>query len=240
MSEKVALITGANKGIGLETARQLAQKGYTVLVGARDRERGEKAVQTLCDEGLEARFVHLDLSDKATIDAAAQSVEAQFGRLDVLVNNAGILQDNAAPGELSEKILRDTYETNVFAPIFVTQAFLPLLKKSPAGRIVNVSSTLGSLQNQGDTSSPFYGTNLLAYNSSKSALNMTTVAFSKELRDTPIKVNAVCPGYVDTDLSNHQGPRTVQQGAIAPVRLATLPDDGPTGDFFDEDGPVAW
>lgn len=240
MSEKVALITGANKSIGLETARQLAQKGYTVLIGARSEERGEKAAQTLRDEGLQARFVHLDLSDKAAIDAAAQSVETQFGHLDVLINNAGVFQDDAAPGEVSEKVLRDTYETNVFAPVFVTQAFLPLLKKSPAGRIVNVSSTLGSLKDQSDASSDFYGANTVAYNSSKTALNMITVAFAKELSDTPIKVNSVCPGYVATDMNNHQGPRTVQQGATASVRYATLPDDGPSGGFFDEDGPVAW
>ncbi len=240
MSDKIALITGANKGIGLETARQLAQKGYMVLIGARDQERGDKAVQALCDEGLQARFVLLDLNDKATIDAAAQSVEAQFGHLDVLVNNAGVFQDDSAPSEISEKVLRDTYETNVFAPVLVTQAFLPLLKKSPAGRVVNVSSTLGSLGDQSDTSSDFYGANVLAYNSSKTALNMITVSFAKDLRDTPIKVNAVCPGYVATDANNHLGPRTVQQGATASVRYATLPDDGPSGGFFDEDGPVAW
>jgi NAD(P)-dependent dehydrogenase (short-subunit alcohol dehydrogenase family) len=240
MSDKIALITGANKGIGLETARQLAQKGYMVLIGARDQERGEKAVQALCDEGLQARFVLLDLNDKATIDAATQSVEAQFSHLDVLVNNAGVFQDDSAPSEVSEKVLRDTYATNVFAPVFVTQAFLPLLKKSQAGRIVNVSSTLGSLGDQSDTSSDFYGANVLAYNSSKSALNMITVSFAKDLRDTPIKVNAVCPGYVATDINGHSGPRTVQQGATASVRYATLPDDGPSGGFFDEDGPVAW
>jgi len=240
MSDKIALITGANKGIGLETARQLAQKGYMVLIGARDQERGEKAVQALCDEGLQARFVLLDLNDKATIDAAAQSIEAQFGHLDVLVNNAGVFQDVSAPSEVSEKVLRDTYETNVFAPVLVTQAFLPLLKKSQAGRVVNVSSTLGSLGDQSDASSDFYNTNMLAYNSSKSALNMITVAFAKELRDTPIKVNAISPGYVATDLNGHSGPRTVQQGATASVRYATLPDDGPSGGFFDEDGPVAW
>ena len=240
MSEKVALITGANKSIGFETARQLAQKGYTVLIGARSEERGEKAAQTLRDEGLQAHFVKLDLDDKATIDAAAQSVEAQFGHLDALVNNAGVAKDNGAPSEISEQMLRETYETNVFAPVFVMQAFLPLLKKSPAGRIVNVSSTLGSLNDQSDKSSDFYGTNLSAYNSSKTALNMLTVAFAKELSDTSIKVNSVCPGYVATDMNEHQGPRTVQQGATASVRYATLPDDGPSGGFFDENGPVSW
>jgi NAD(P)-dependent dehydrogenase (short-subunit alcohol dehydrogenase family) len=240
MSEKIALVTGANKSIGFETARQLGQKGYTVLIGARSQERGEKAAQTLRDEGLDAHFVHLDLNDKSTIGAAAQSVEAQFGRLDALINNAGVFKDDVSPSEVSEQMLRETYETNVFAPVFVTQAFLPLLKKSPAGRVVNVSSTLGSLGDQSDTSSDFYGTNVLAYNSSKTALNMITLSFAKELSDTPIKVNAVCPGYVATDMNDHQGPRTVQQGATASVRYATLPDDGPSGGFFDENGPVTW
>lgn len=243
MNEKIALITGANKSIGFETARQLGQKGYAVLIGARSEERGEKAAQTLRDEGLQAHFIKLDLDDKASIIAAAKSVESGFGRLDVLINNAGVFKDDAAPSEVSEQLLRETYETNVFAPILVTQAFLPLLKKSQAGRVVNVSSTLGSLSDQSNTASDFYNTNVLAYNSSKAALNMITVSFAKELRDTPIKVNAVCPGYVATDMNSHSGPRTVQQGATASVRsvrYAMLPDDGPTGGFFDEDGPVNW
>jgi len=237
---KVALVTGANKGIGLEIARQLAQQGGTVIIGARDEQRGREAAQTLQQEGFDARFLHLDVTDQATIDAAAKQIESEFGKLDILVNNAAIAQDNTPPSQLDVEILRRTYETNVFGVFAVTKAMLPLVKKAEAGRIVNMSSGLGSLTQTSDTQWPHAGVNLLAYNSSKSAVNAITVQFANELRDTPIKVNAADPGYVATDLNQHQGYRTVQQGATAPVRLATLPADGPTAGYFDENGVVPW
>lgn len=237
---KVALVTGANKGIGLEIARQLAQQGGTVLIGARDAERGREAARTLQQEGLDARFLQIDVTDQASIDAAAAQIEKEFGKLDILVNNAAIAQDNAPPSGLEMEILRRTYDTNVFGVFAVTRALLPLVKKAEAGRIVNMSSGLGSLTQTSDPNWTYREVNLLAYNSSKSAVNAITVQFANELRDTPIKVNAADPGYVATDLNQHRGYRTVQQGATAPVRLATLPADGPTGGYFDENGVVPW
>ena len=237
---KVALVTGANKGIGLEIARQLAQQGCTMLVSARDQQRGEDAAQKLQSEGLDARFLHLDVTDQSTIDAAAERIEKEFQKLDILVNNAAIGLDRTPPSQLDMDILRRTYDTNVFGVFAVTKAMLPLLKKAEAGRIVNMSSGLGSLTQASDPNGPFAAVNLLAYNSSKTAVNALTVQFATELRATPIKVNAADPGYVATDLNEHRGYRTVEQGATAPVRLATLPADGPTGGYFDEDGVVPW
>lgn len=237
---KVALVTGANKGIGREIARQLGQQGMTALIGARDKQRGEEAAQQLRQEGLDARFVHLDTTNPAIIEAAAQYVEREFGKLDVLVNNAAIAIDNTPPSQLDIEVFRRTYDTNVFGVFATTKALLPLLKKSEAGRIVNMSSGLGSLAQTSDPNWDFAKVNLVAYNSSKSAVNALTVQFANELRNTPIKVNAADPGYVATDMNQHQGYRTVEQGAAVPVRLATLPADGPTGSFFNEDGVVPW
>lgn len=240
LNGKVALVTGANKGIGLEIARQLAQRGCTVLVGARNEQRGEEAAQKLKSEGLDARFVRLDVTDQTTIDAAADRIGKEFQKLDILVNNAAIGLDRTPPSQLDIEILRRTYDTNVFGVFAVTKAMLPLLKKSEAGRIVNMSSGLGSLTQASDPNGPFASVNLLAYNSSKTAVNALTVQFATELRGTPIKVNAADPGYVATDLNEHRGYRTVEQGAKAPVWLATLPEDGPSGGYFNEDGVVPW
>ncbi len=238
---RIALVTGANKGIGLEIARQLAAlHGMTVLIGARDESRGKEAAGKLRADGLDARAVLLDVTDQKTIDAAAQRIEQEFGRLDVLVNNAGVFLDRVAPSRLEMSMLRDTYETNVFGVFAVTKAMIPLLRRSAAGRIVNMSSGLGSLTQNSDPGWEFAGVNLLAYNSSKTAVNAMTVQFAAELKDTGIKVNAADPGYTATDMNRHQGTRTVAQGAAAPVRLATLPPDGPTGGYFDESGPVPW
>ncbi len=235
---KIALITGANKGIGLETARQLARDhGFTVLIGARDEKRGEEAAKSIGDK---AHVVRLDVTDGASVAEAARHIEEQFGGLDVLVNNAGIALDREPPSQLDLDTMRRTFETNVFGAFAVTQAMLPMLRKSAAGRIVNLSSTLGSLAQNSDPNWEHAEVNLAGYNSSKAALNMVTVTFAKELRDTPIKINSADPGYTATDLNGHQGTRTVEQGATAAVRLATLPDDGPTGGFFDENGPIAW
>lgn len=239
-NKKIALITGANKGIGKEIARQLGAQGFTVLVGARDVERGEEAAKELKANGAHAHAVQLDVTDEASIEAAAHRIEQEFDGLDVLVNNAGVALDRVPPSQLDRDTLRRTFETNVFGVVGVTQAMLPLLKKSPAGRIVNLSSGLASLAQNSDPDWEYAEINLVAYNSSKAALNMVTVTFAKELKDTPIKVNAADPGYTATDMNGHQGTRTVEQGATAAVRLATLPDDGPTGSFFDEDGVVPW
>ncbi len=238
--KKIALITGANKGIGKEIARQLGASGMTVLIGARDAARGKEAADELKIGGADACPILVDVTDQAGIDAAAAQVEQDYGRLDVLVNNAGIALDAGPASTLELDTLRRTYETNVFGVFSVTKAFLPLLQKSEAGRIVNMSSGLGSLTQNSDPNSEYAAVKPLAYNSSKAALNMMTVIFAAELKDTAIKVNAADPGYTATDLNQHRGPRTVAQGATIAVRLATLPEDGPTGGYFDENGVVPW
>jgi NAD(P)-dependent dehydrogenase (short-subunit alcohol dehydrogenase family) len=240
LAGRVALITGANKGIGLEIARQLAVAGATALIGARDAGRGEKAAKALAADRLDARFIRIDVTDQSSIDSGASRIESDFGRLDILVNNAGIGIDNAPPSQLEMDVLRRTYETNFFGVFAVIKAMLPLLHKSDAARIVNISSGLGSLTQNSDPGYQLARAKLLAYNSSKSALNALTIQFAHELRDTPIKVNSADPGYVATDLNHQTGTRTVEQGARAAVTLATLPADGPTGGYFDEDGAVPW
>jgi NAD(P)-dependent dehydrogenase (short-subunit alcohol dehydrogenase family) len=236
----LALVTGANKGIGFEIARRLGAKKIVVLIGARDEARGGAATATLKTEGIEARFVQLDVTSRQTIDRAARWIEDQFGRLDILVNNAGIGEWGTRPSDADLSKVREVYDTNLFGPMAVTQAMLPLLRRSPHGRIVNVSSELGSLGMASDPKSPISQFLALGYNTSKTALNSMTVQFANELRDTPIKVNAVCPGYCATDINGHSGPRTAAQGAIAAVRYATIGNDGPSGGVFNEDGPVAW
>jgi NAD(P)-dependent dehydrogenase (short-subunit alcohol dehydrogenase family) len=241
MSERrVAVVTGANKGIGLEIARQLAREGIAVFLGARDEERGRAAAEKLRAEGLDASPLPLDVTDDASVAAAAARLERSPGRLDILVNNAGIAIDDGPPSRVSLDVVRRTYETNVFGIVRVTQALLPLLRRSDAGRIVNLSSGLGSLALNTDPSYAYARVKALAYNSSKSAVNAITVQFAHELRETPIKVNAADPGYVATDMNRHQGVRSVEQGAATPVRLATLPADGPSGGYFNDDGPVPW
>jgi NAD(P)-dependent dehydrogenase (short-subunit alcohol dehydrogenase family) len=239
-SRRVAVVTGANKGIGLEIARQLARRGITVLIGARDEARGREAAEKLRADGLDARALRLDVTDEKSVAAAAALLEQDPGRLDILVNNAGIAIDDGPPSRVSMDALRRTYETNVFGLVRVTQALLPLLRRSDAGRIVNLSSGLGSLTLNSDPSWEFAPVKYLAYNSSKSAVNAITVQLAWELRETKVKVNAADPGYVATDMNRHQGVRTVEQGAATPVRLATLPDDGPTGAYFNDEGPLPW
>ncbi|GAA1646085.1 SDR family NAD(P)-dependent oxidoreductase [Nonomuraea maheshkhaliensis] len=234
---KIALITGANKGIGYETARLLAGQGVTAVVAARDEERGRAAAGRL---GLP--YVHLDVTDEASVTAAAKWVEAEYGRLDILVNNAGIGGGMTAlqPSALTTAQVKEVYETNVFGVVTVTNAMLPLLRRSASGRIVNLSSELGSLAIAVDPATPFRSFNHLPYNSSKTALNMITVCYAKELEDTPIKVNAVSPGYCATDLNENTGVLTPEQGAAVVVRFATIDADGPTGTHVYEDGVVAW
>lgn len=239
-NKKIVLITGANKGLGFETARQLAEKDYTVLIGARDESRGAEAAEKLKSEGFDAEFVKIDATDTNTINAAAQLVSEKYGKLDVLINNAGIALDSGEKAsEVSEDTLRKTFDTNFFGVIAVTQAFLPLIKKSNDGRIVNVSSGLGSLTQNSDPKWGFYEVKPLAYNSSKTALNAFTVILAHELRDAGIKVNSADPGYTATDLNNNSGPKTVAEGASIIVDLATLPD-GATGGYFDDRGVVPW
>jgi NAD(P)-dependent dehydrogenase (short-subunit alcohol dehydrogenase family) len=246
----IALVTGANKGIGFEIARGLGEHGATVLLGCRDQSLGNAAATTLKADGLDVRPIVLDVTNGSTIQAAAARLESEFGRLDILVNNAGIaLEPMTKPSEVPLDVVRRVYDVNVFGVIAVTQALLPLLAKSERGRIVNVSSTLGSIGmaaagngagSRSERGDPAFLPTILGYNSSKSALNSVTVQFANELRGTPIKVNAACPGYCATDLNRHSGPRTARQGAQTPVKLATLPDDGPTGGFFNDEGVVAW
>ena len=235
---RVALITGANKGIGFETARQLGKLGITVLVGCRNKQRGEKATEILRGERINARAIVLDVTNQSTIDAAATEVERDFGKLDILVNNAGIIVERTTPSECQTENLRKTFETNVFGLFAVTKAFLPLIRKSEAGRIVNVSSGLGSLKNMTDPQ--LMENKFLAYSASKAAVNMLTVAFGRELRDTPIKINSAAPGYTATEMNNYSGHQTVEQGALASVRLATLPADRSTGSCLDVNGIVPW
>ena len=248
MATTIALITGANKGIGLETARQLGARGVTVLAGARDEARGVAAEHALRDEGADARFVPLDVTDAKSAQEAADWIDREYGRLDILVNNAGIAR-GGPPSETDLDAMREVYETNVFGVIMVTNAMLPMLRRAPAPRIVNVSSEVGSITSMTDPASPLAQMPAgLAYPSSKSALNMITAMYAKELRDTPVKVNAANPGYTATDLNRHSGFRSVAEGAEASVHLATLPADGPSGILWghlwtadaDAYGPLPW
>ena len=242
----LALITGANKGIGFETARQLGQQGIHIIIGARDKARGEEAVQKLAALDVQATFVGLDVTDEESIARAAQYIADTFGRLDILINNAGISGGNAnIPSDTALAVMRTVYNTNVFGVVAVTKAMLPLLRKSQAGRIVNVSTGLGSITQASDRNYEFFQVNNLPYQSSKAAVNAITVAFAKELAakelaETTIKVNAADPGFTDTDFNNHRGYRTVEQAATVIVHLATLGEDGPTGSFQDENGNVPW
>ena len=246
MSEqKTALITGANRGIGFETARQLAQKGFKVLIGARSEESGKEAEAKLKDEGFEAEFILLDVDDAATHKSAAKYVEDNFGKLDVLINNAGINLDEESNGgyvpasETPAEIFRKTFDTNFFNTIEVTQSFVPLLKKSDAGRIVFLSSGLGSLNLHSDPNSPIYNYKVPAYDISKTALNGYAVHLAYELKDTNIKVNAAHPGSVVTDM-NPNGDLSVEEGAKTSVDLATLPADGYTGKFIHLGNELPW
>lgn len=239
---KVALITGANKGIGFEVARQLGRAGFTVLLGGRDAARGEVAAEKLRAEGSDVRFVAADLNRASECGLAlAKQIGDEFGHLDVLVNNAGM----GDPGDGHASVatidaMRHTFETNFFGTVAFTQPLLSLLRAAEGARIVNVSSAMGSLAINGDSSSPFYHAKALAYNASKAALNMFTVDLAYDLRETKVKVNSACPGFTATDMTNHNAPQTVEEGAIAIVRLAQLPADGPTGSFIHKDGTYPW
>jgi NAD(P)-dependent dehydrogenase (short-subunit alcohol dehydrogenase family) len=246
----VALITGANQGIGLQIAKELVAHGFTVLVGSRNLERGEAAAKEV---GPDARAIQLDVTDEKSIVAAAKRIRSELGRLDVLVNNAAIsntrmrlgmsveeYSKSTRPSIVSLDEVRAVFETNVFGVLAVTQAMLPLLREAPAARIVNVSSGVGSLTQNADPAFPYRSIFGPVYPASKTALNAMTLAMAIELESTGIKVNAACPGYTKTNLNNYAGTRTVEEGAREPVRLALLDANGPTGTFSNEAGPLPW
>ena len=234
---RAALITGANKGIGYAIAKGLGQRGFRVVLGVRDDARRNDAVRRLRDEGIDALGVALDVTSDDGVSAAATTIEREVGGLDVLVNNAGIggrTEDGAQdPTTMDLGVLSTVLDTNVFGVIRVTNAMLALLRRSDAARIVNVSSNMGSLALQ-------TGPQMAAYAPSKTMLNSITAQYARRLAETNILVNACCPGYVATDFTGHDSDRTPEQGAAVAIELATLPDDGPRGGFFDENGPVPW
>jgi NAD(P)-dependent dehydrogenase (short-subunit alcohol dehydrogenase family) len=240
-TRKVALITGANKGIGFEVARQLGEQGVHVLIGARDEGRGKAAVEQLTSQDILATYLPLDVTDATSIKTAADKISKEFGKLDILVNNAGISGNiGTPPSQTDIDAMRQVYETNVFGVTNVTIAMIPLLRLADQARIVNISSSLGSITMALDPKDMFYGINSLQYQSSKAALNAVTVEFAKELESEGIKVNAACPGFVDTDFNGHRGTKPVEQAATIIVKFATLGADGPTASFQNEDGELPW
>jgi NAD(P)-dependent dehydrogenase (short-subunit alcohol dehydrogenase family) len=230
---QVALVTGANRGIGLEIVRQLAAKGITVILAARDPRRAEEAAQPLKAQGLAVIPRQLDVTDQASVDQLAREVEAEFGGLDILINNAGVFIDRNQPGTAADlDVVRATLETNLYGPWRLSEVFLPLMRRAGRGRIVNLSSGLGALSEMGG--------GYPGYRVSKTALNALTRILADELRGSGVLVNSACPGWVRTEMGGANAPRSVEQGADTPVWLATLPDDGPTGGFFRDRQPIPW
>ena len=241
-NKKIAVITGANKGIGLETARQLGKQDITILLGSRDLAKGEAAAKKLQAEGIDVQALEIDVSDEKSIRKAAEKVERDFGRLDILINNAGVMLDDEKK-KVSEQTLdawRETFETNLFGLIATTQAFLPLLRKSEAGRIVNLSSILGSITYHATPGSPVYDNKVAAYNVSKSAVNAFTVQLAYELKDTKIKVNAAHPGWVKTEMGGAGATMELADGAKTSVELATIGPGGPNGAFLHMGDTLPW
>jgi NAD(P)-dependent dehydrogenase (short-subunit alcohol dehydrogenase family) len=241
-SRRVALVSGANKGIGQAIVAGLAKEGFVVYLAAREPTRGEQSARALSDLG-DIRFLQLDVTSQADVDAAVERIGGDFGRLDALVNNAGVnvgnfrhLDQLTKPTEETADDLRNVYEVNVFAVVRTTNAFLPLLSHSPAGRIVNVTSKRGSIGEKG----AWVGQPSMAYSSSKTALNALTVHYARELADSPIKVNGAAPGFVATDFNGFQGTRSPAEGAEVAIRLATLGPEGPTGAVFEDETRLAW
>lgn len=244
-TKKVALVTGGNKGLGFETARQLAATGVIVLLAARDMAKGEAAAKTLREEGGDVRAVKLDVALAADHATIAAMIEQEFGRLDILINNAGVMLD---PGygrrnetsTTTAEVLRGTFDTNFFAVVALTQTLLPLIRKSAAGRIVNLSSILGSQTLHATKGSPIYNAKTFAYDASKAALNSFTIHLAHELSETPIKVNSVHPGWVKTDMGTDAAPMELPEGARTTVAMALLGEDGPSGTFVHLDKTVPW
>ncbi len=244
-NKKVALITGANKGLGLETARQLGKQGITVLLGARDAGRGKAATEQLVKEGVDAHFIQLDLEKPEGFNDVYKAIESKYGKLDILVNNAGINGEQSEWGEntvtrSSKADLQKTFDVNFFNLIGLTQVLLPLVQKSTEGRIVNLSSILGSLELHSNPGSPIYDMKGFAYDASKTALNQFTVHLAHALKDTTTKVNSAHPGWVKTDLGSDAAPMEIPDGAKTSVWLATLPADGPTGGYFHMQDRLPW
>jgi NAD(P)-dependent dehydrogenase (short-subunit alcohol dehydrogenase family) len=242
-AKKVALITGANKGLGLEMARQLGKAGVTVVLGARDAEKGEAAAEKLRGEGLDAQFLKLDVTNNEDRASAVKFLDRKFGHLDILINNAGIAGESLGTGKVSTttpNVIHRVFETNFFSPIALTQAMLPLLEKSEAGRIVNMSSILGSQTMHADPKSPIYDKKSLSYDASKAALNSFTIHLAYELKDTKIKVNSAHPGWVKTDMGTDAAPMEIPDGAKTGVQLALLGEDGPTGGYFHLGKTLPW
>jgi len=239
--KRVALVTGANRGIGFEIARQLAIKKMTVLIGARHDEGGMDAQKKLAAQGLDVHFTRIDVTDPVSLEAAVGRIKDEFKRLDALVNNAGILIDaETRILDLGLPLFQNTLETNAFGPLLLSQACVPIMKANYYGRIVNMSSTLGSLTDSADPDSAYTEVQSPAYRLSKTLLNGITVLLAKELRGTNILVNSACPGWVRTDMGGNRAPLSPEQGAATPVWLATLPDDGPTGGFFRDRQQIPW
>ncbi len=239
--KKQALVTGANKGIGFAIAKGLAEQGMTVWMGARDPERGEKAVAQLRDDGLDVRLLVIDVADDTSVTQAAIRLSEEIDALHVLVNNAGILVDvTTPPSQVKMEAIKSTFEVNLFGPIRVTQSFVPLLKAAGEARIVMMGSGVGSLTLITDPTSLYSSVNLLDYTASKVALNAVTVAFAKELEPFGVKVNVVEPGHVRTDLNKNTGFITPEEGALTAIKMAVIGSDGPTGGFFGNHGRQPW
>ncbi len=245
-TEKVAFITGGNRGLGFETARELGEKGVKVVIGARDLKKGEEALKKLARLGIEAQVIQFDVTKTSDHKAAFDYFEMNFGHLDILVNNAGVMLDSAAPTDVASTLtlpiqkLRDTFEANFFAPVALTQILVPLLKKSVGGRIVNLSSILGSLSLHANPKSPIYAMKHFAYDASKTALNAFTINLAYELRDSKIKVNSAHPGWVKTDMGGPSATMELSEGGKTSAQLALLADDGPTGGFFHLGEALPW
>lgn len=245
MSKKIALITGANKGIGFETARQLGKEGITIIAASRNKENGIKAVTQLQSEGIDAEFLQLDVDNEKEIQFAYDYINNKYGKLDILVNNAGIQveSDNWAINnstDIDEKVLRQTLDTNFFNVVKLTNTLLPLIRKSDAGRIVNLSSILGSLGLHADPNSPIYGSKLFAYDTSKTALNSYTIHLAAALADTNIKVNSAHPGWVKTDMGSDAAPMEIADGAKTSVALSLLDANGPSGKYIHLGSELPW
>ncbi len=247
MAQKIAFITGGNRGLGFQTALDLKADGVKVVIGSRDPRQGQQAVEKLRAAGVDADVLQFDITKPADYQAAYDYFNSKYGHLDILVNNAGIA-GGTFPGtgpehrasDVPDDLLHKVFETNFFAPVALTRTLLPLLKKSPAGRIVNLSSILGSLTLQADPKSPIYNAKSFAYDASKTALNAFTIHLAYELRDTNIKVNSAHPGWVKTDMGGEQAPMEISEGGKTSAALATLPENGPTGGYFHLGKPLPW